>query len=379
VSLRDDPEKLAEFEKSLQSFYTNKLYGDTISVYVDDIMQETDPDKVATKAKNMARQISETMRSREFAYLDQFAPGTRERLLETAESLLQGGLDLNQQKKAVDKLRRDLTTQERAISARPEAQFARAEAGSRFGLNSVKAAAKLIKDPDSAEFFSSAWNVAGATGQKGADGLTQAQRDLKTVLAQGVSEILLSGGGKNITEAASDSLRDMETVLSSPAVRVAFPEGDPTREVLDRLAAQLRGIQSRKAGKMPGESITGTLKQAEQFVDAFIRFEQGPLSREGRRSSMIARGIFSVVGGRARVGEVMVEAFSNPAVAAQILKEQEDIIRKGIMDPDAAFRRALGSYMLERLGISSLDELNEKSQAFVIAEQMEEITKEDDD
>ena len=170
----------------------------------------------------------------------------------------------------------------------------------------------------------------------------------------------------------------METVLNSPAVKAAFPEGDPTREVLDRLAAQLKGIQSRKAGKIPGESITGSLKQAEQFVDAFIRFEQGPLSREGRRSSMIARAFFSVVGGRARVGEVMVDAFSNPAVANQILKEQEEILRKGIIDPDDAFRRALGSYVLERLGVSSIDELNEQAQAYVIAEQMGEITAEDD-
>lgn len=378
TTLRDDPEKLAQFEESLKSFYTNKLYGDNIGVYVDDIMQETDPQKVAAKAQNMARQISETLRSRNFAYLDQFAPGVRERLQDTADSLLEGGLSLKQQKKAVEQLRKDLQVQEKAISARPEAKFSRAEAGSQFGLNSVKAAAKLIKDPDSAEFYASAWNVAGATGKKGSDGLTQAQRDLKTVLAQGVSEILLSGGGKNISEVASDSLVDMERVLTSPAIKAAFPEGDPTRQVLDRLAAQLKGIQSRKAGKIPGESITGSLKQAEQFVDAFIRFEQGPLSREGRRTSMIARAFFSVVGGRARVGEVMVDAFSNPAVANQILKEQEEILRKGIIDPDDAFRRALGSYMLERLGVSSIDELNEQAQAYVIAEQMDEITAEDD-
>ena len=373
TSLRDDPEKLAQFEDSLKSFYTNKLYGDNIGVYVDDIMSETDPQKVAAKAQNMARQISETLRSRNFAYLDQFAPGVRERLQDTADSLLKGGLNLRQQKKAVEQLRKDLKVQERAISARPEAGFSRAEVGSPFGLNSVKAAAKLIDDPDSGEIFASSWGIAGAIGKKGADGLTQAQRDLKTVLAQGISERLLSGGGKQISEESSQSLADMQKVIESPAVRAAFPEGDPTREMLDRLTAQLKGIQSRKAGRIPGESITGSLKQAEQFVDAFIRFEQGPLSREGRRSSMIARAFFNVVGGRARVGEVMVDAFSNPAVANQILKEQEEILRKGIIDPDTAFRRALGSYVLERLGISIMDELYEPMQAFVIAEQMQEM------
>ena len=109
-------------------------------------------------------------------------------------------------------------------------------------------------------------------------------------------------------------------------------------------------------------------------MDGVIRYAKGPLSKEGRQASMVARAFFKVVGGQDKVNQILMEVFTNPAVANKIIKEQEDILRRGLEDdPLRAYYTGLNNYLLQRIGITSMDEFNEKQQAFVIEEQMEDI------
>jgi hypothetical protein len=89
---------------------------------------------------------------------------------------------------------------------------------------------------------------------------------------------------------------------------------------------------------------------------------------------MVARAFFKLVGGQDKVNEILMEVFTNPAVAAKLLKEQEDVLRRGLEDdPLRAYWTGLNNYLLQRIGITTMDEFNEKTQALVIEEQMREI------
>ena len=368
-----NPEEAVQFNKALENFFLSDLYGKRISVDLADIATETDPKKVAAKADQVISRLREVANSPDLAYLDEFVPSVRAQLQKAADDIAKvKGNIADVQQTAQDKI--DFFTKRiEETSSRPEAIFADAKANSKFGINSVKAAAKMIQSDDAGEIFTASWEVAGKIGDVGADGLTQAQRDLKTVMAQGVADMLLTDRAQLMEKAAGVSFPKLNRILKSKAFQAAFPEGDPTRKSIEQLAAITKGLQGRSAAKETGESITGSLKSAENLVDAFIRFEQGPLSREGRRSSMIARAFFAIVGGRARMGEVMTEAFMDPAVAARILEEQEMLIRQGLESSENAYKKALGRYMMQRLGVSSMDELNEEIQAYVVTSQMEDM------
>lgn len=375
TALQANPEQLAKFDDAIQRFYTNKLYGDTLSVYVDDILQETDPVKVAQKAKAMARQLSETMRSRQFAYLDQFVPGVRDKVLATADQLLKGGLSIAEQKKAVTNLQKDLNVRKKEISQRPEAVFADETVGGKFGSNAVEAAMQVVKTRAGGDAFEAAWESAGKIGKVGEDGLTTSQRELKTVLAQGISALLLSPASKQTGRMGSTSFKMLDVILESKAFNLAFKEGDPTRLAVDSIAAKNAGVQqSRTAGKVTGESITDYVKQGRDIVDALIRFSKGPLSREGRRQSMIARAFFSLVGGQDRVNDIFIDVFTNPKVADELFAAQQKILKEGLeTDAYAAYIRGLNDYLLQRVGITSYDEWQDEFEGWMLTQEMNEL------
>jgi len=367
-------EALDKFDTAVNDYFTNKLYGEEISVYVDDLGGETDPRKVAAKADAVARKVAEAVRNPKYRYLEDLAPGVRERILRSAEELRLKGSDLKTKDKAVEQLKKDLKIERKALEERPAAVFAEGTVGGRFGVDAIQAAADMILSKDARQVFEQSWEISGTVGKKGPDGLTQSQRDLKKVMAQGISSLLLTPTDEVRKTVGQVSFAMLGKITRSPAFDKAFPVGDPTRIAVERLAAKAAAIEaSQKAGKLTAESITDTLKQSRDLVDGVIRYAKGPLSREGRQASMVARAFFAVVGGSARVNEVLLDMFTNPEVATKILKEQEDILRKGLEDaPSRAYTKALNNYFLQRIGITSMDEFNEEQQAFVQGYLMEE-------
>jgi len=368
-------EELAKFDQAVNDYFTNKLYGQEISVYVDDLSGETDPKKIAAKAQQVAKKVAEAMRDPKYRYLEQLAPGVRDRILKSAEELRVKGVDLRNKDKAVDKLKKDLGVERKAVSERPEAVFSEGVVGGRFGVDSIQAAADMILSKDARQIFEQSWEVAGAVGKKGEDGMTSAQRDLKKVMAQGISSLLLTPTDEVKKKVGEVSFAMLGKIMRSPAFDKAFKAGDPTRVAVERLAAKAAAVESsQKAGKLTAESITDVLKQSRDLVDGVIRYAKGPLSKEGRQASMVARAFFKLVGGQDQVNKILMEVFMDPAVAAKLLKEQEDILRRGLEDnPLRAYTSALNNYFLQRIGLTTLDEFNEKQQAYVIEEQMREI------
>lgn len=368
-------EDLAKFDQAVNDYFTNKLYGEEISVYVDDLSGETDPKKVAAKAQQVAQKVAEAMRDPKYRYLEQLAPGVRERILASAEELLTAGKDLRTRDKAVEQLKKDLNVQRKAISERPAAVFSEGTVGGRFGVDSIQAAADMILSKDARQIFEQSWEIAGTVGKKGEDGLTLAQRDLKKVMAQGISSLLLTPTDEVKKVVGEVSFAMLGKIIRSPAFDKAFPKGDPTRVAVESLAAKAAGVEgSQKAGKLTGEAITDFIKQSRDLVDGAIRYVKGPLSKEGRQASMLARVFFKLVGGQDKVNQIIMDAMLDPAVAAKLLKEQEDILRRGLEDdPLRAYWTGLNNYFLQRIGITSWDEYTEKQQAYVIEEQMKEI------
>jgi len=368
-------EDLANFDQAVNDYFTNKLYGQEISVYVDDLSGEVDPRKVAAKAEAVAKKVAEAMRNPKYRYLEELAPGVRDRILKSAEELRVKGSDLRTRDKAVEQLKKDLNVERKAISARPAAVFSEGTVGGKFGVDSIQAAADMILAKDARQIFEQSWEIAGTVGKKGEDGLTLAQRDLKKVMAQGISSLLLTPTDEVKKVVGEVSFAMLGRITRSPAFDKAFPAGDPTRVAVERLAAKAAAVESsQKAGKLTAESITDILKQSRDLVDGVIRYAKGPLSKEGRQASMVARAFFKLVGGQDQVNKILMEVFTDPVVAAKLLKEQEDILRRGLEDnPLRAYTAAMNNYFLQRIGLTSLDEFNEKQQAFVIEEQMKEI------
>jgi len=379
-------EELAKFDQSVNDYFTNKLYGEEISVYVDDLSGETDPKKIAAKAQQVAQKVKEALRNPKYRYLEQLAPGVRDRILKSAEELRVRGVDLRTKDKAVDKLKKDLGVERKAISERPAAVYAEGVVGGRFGVDSIQATADMILSKDAGQIFEQSWEILGTVGKKGEDGLTLGQRDLKKVMAQSISSLLLTSKdavNKAAKEAVGTSVKPdgevsiamLNRILESPAFDKAFPLGDPTRVAVNSLAAKSLAVQSsQRAAKLTGESVSDILEQSRNLVDGLIRYAKGPLSKEGRQASMVARAFFKLVGGQDKVNEILMEVFTNPAVAAKLLKEQEDVLRRGLEDdPLRAYWTGLNNYLLQRIGITTMDEFNEKTQALVIEEQMREI------
>jgi hypothetical protein len=213
-------------------------------------------------------------------------------------------VDLRNKDKAVDKLKKDLGVERKAVSERPEAVFSEGVVGGRFGVDSIQATADMILSKDARQIFEQSWEVAGTVGKKGEDGLTLAQRDLKKVMAQGISSLLLTPTDEVKKKVGEVSFAMLGKIMRSPAFDKAFPAGDPTRVAVERLAAKAAAVESsQKAGKLTAESITDVLKQSRDLVDGVIRYAKGPLSKEGRQASMLARAFFKLVGGQDQVNK----------------------------------------------------------------------------
>ena len=366
-------DQLKKFDESVTQFFESDIYAG-LNLNLTNIIETGTNEQLVSAANRTAKAIENKINSQAFAYLGEFAPEVTNRLQKTVDDLRASTGSAKEATSALAKVQDEVKQVTKNIEGSEEAIFSDPMSNTKFSRNSVKAMVKLINDPDAGEYFESAWNVAGTVGRKGDDGLTQAQRDMRTVAAQGLSEILLTDKGKLRKLASDIDAVSIEDITSSKLVALAFPEGSAVRQNLDQLIESIvqTGV-SRQAAKLQGESITGILRDAQDLVQTFIKFEQGPLSREGRRSSMIARAFFAVVGGQARVGEILVDVFTDPKVADEILAEQERIIKMGLEGKDQAYRKALGRYLMRRLGVSSIDELREDVEARVISEQMREL------
>ena len=368
-SLKNDPKSLSDFDEAISKFYTNKIYGEEIKADINQIMTETDPIKVAKQISNISRRIRETLDLKKYSYLNTLSPNIRTNLLKVANDLESSTVSIVAKKEALQSIEDRIRPKVNDINRSPESEFSDVS----DLTSAVNAAKALILNPTAGKKFAAVWKTAGRAGEKGTDGLTKAQQDLRVVIAQGITSMLTTPSSTLTGELSKLNANTLVTIMDSDAFKVAFPDKHPTRKSINRLAAQFAGLESRQAGKQAGESVTGSLQQAQDLVKSIIRFKLGALNKEAIQTNIAVRLYYKLVGGQTRMKQTLVSAFMEPSVAAKVLKDQETIMRESVLAPADAYAEALGRYLLQRVGITTIAEYNSEVQSFVLEEETNEI------
>jgi hypothetical protein len=254
------------------------------------------------------------------------------------------------------------------VEATPEAKFATRPQET----SSVKVVRQMLTDEDAQKTFERIWNTAGEAGQKGADGLTDAQRNLKVTFAQGSIDLLYPAGARG-RESAELSFPQIERAIKeNPIFDLVFPEGDPTRKTFNMLVEQARAVDRRQVRAVSGESATATITDVGQLVSELINYVQGPLSKEGRRSKMLSRVFFKLAGGPEQASSVLTEMMLDPRIANRLLQEAQDRARQTAEEVNSSLAKVAGAYILTRIGVNSMDQFNDEVESMVLETETEE-------
>jgi hypothetical protein len=299
--------------------------------------------------------------------LEQIAPGVAEETSTLARNLEQSAGNVATAQSAVDTARTRLDEAIKLAEETPEARFARPA----YTTSALKAVKSLIKNEDSIRQFPEIWRSAGRTGPVGADGLTDTQRKLKATVAQGTLEIIYPAAARGKETGELSLAQINQAIEENPVFELVFPEGSADRQMFDTLVARTRAIAKRDVRQLTGESTTATIEGVGQLVSELINYVEGPLSQEGRRSKILSRTFFKLAGGPEQAREVLTATFLDTRLANRLLEEAKERVRMTGESLEEAKVKALGSYLLTRFGVRSIEELNNEVQSVAIEEETE--------
>jgi hypothetical protein len=361
-----DEDTLNRFDDSLRTFYKHDIYS---NVRIDPNTQAA-RDNPQEAARRMAASLKKSLTQN--TNLEQLAPGVVEDITQLANRLDEAAGNVVESRRALDEATKQFEEAKKIIEATPEAQFA---TQTRKG-SARKAVKRLIMDEDSVKQFPEIWRTAGEAGPKGADGLTDAQRKLKATIAQGTMDLVYTAGARG-KETGELTFANIERAINeNPVFNTAFPEGDATREMFDTIIAQTRAMSKRTIRATEAESPTAAISNVGQLVSELINYVEGPLSKEGRRSKMLSRVFFKLAGGPDKAAQVMTEVFLDVRLANRLLEEAKQRMRATAEPLDVAKNYVVGAYILQRLGVRSLEEFNSEVESVVLEQETEDAFKE---
>jgi hypothetical protein len=350
-----------QFDRELGKFYRQEIFSKV----------RFDP-TVASAAENPAR-AAETMANQlrralsEYPNLDKVAPGIAQDLNKLADDLAKSGTNTLAAKKQLKNVEKLFEQVRKEFEATPEGQFAKQKYNS-----ATKAVRGMLVNEDYQKQFPRIWETAGQAGQKGADGLTDAQRKIKATMARGAMDLIYPAGARG-KEAGELSFAQIENAINeNPVFNQVFPKGDPTREMFDMMTARARAMDKRSVRAVTGESATASISDVGQLVSEFINYVQGPLSKPGRRSKMISKVFFKLAGGPDAASNVMVDMMTDTRLAYTMLEEAKKRVGQTGEDLGASLTKVAGAYILSRMGVNSVDELNSELASVTLEDQTEE-------
>ena len=357
-----DDEARAAFNLAAKKFYKQDIYS---RVRLDPASQSA-MDDPAKAARLMATQFKKALS--DYPNLENLAPDVLADVSALAKQLEEAGKDAKKAKKALDKATEQFDALKKDVEDTPEAEFSTLPQYK----DAVKAVRRILSDADEQKKFESIWNTAGQAGEKGADGLTDAQRKLKSTFAQGAMDLLYPAGQRG-KESGEFSLAQIESLMEGNKVfDTVFPAGSPSREMFDTLAERAKAIAKRDVRALSGESATASITDVGTLVSEFINYVQGPLSKEGRRSKMLSRVFFKLAGGPEQGRQVMIDAMLDPRVAYRILEDAKNRVRQTGVTYDEAKASSIGLYLLTRMGINSMDQFNDEVESMTLQTQTED-------
>jgi hypothetical protein len=350
-----------QFDRELGKFYRQEIFSKV----------RFDP-SVASAAENPAR-AAETMAGQlkralaDYPNLEKLAPGIAQDLNNIADDLAKSGTNTLAAKKRLKQVEKLFDQMRKDFEATPEGQFAKEKYSS-----ATKAVRNLLVNEDYQKQFPRIWETAGQTGTRGADGLTDAQRKIKVTMARGAMDLIYPAGARG-KESGELSFAQIEKAINeNPVFNLAFPEGDPTRAMFDMMKSRARAIEQRSVRAVTGESATASISDVGQLVSEFINYVQGPLSKPGRRSKMLSKVFFKLAGGPDAASNVMVDMMTDTRLAYSMLEDAKKRVAQTGEDLGASLTKTAGAYILSRIGVNSIDELNSELASVTLADQTEE-------
>lgn len=356
-----DDETRAAFDQAMGKFYRQDIFS-RVRFDPTTIAAQENPQRAA---QAMASQLSTVLS--DYPNLNQLVPGIADDLTALSRQLRDAGQNRERSEKALSAVQKRFDDLKAEIEATPEAKFATRPQET----SSTKAVRRLITDEDAQKTFQRIWNTAGETGQRGADGLTEAQRKLKVTFAQGSLDLIYTAGARGKETAELSFAQIEKAIKENPVFEQVFPSGDPTRATFDMLVEQARAVDRRQVRAVSGESATATISDVGQLVSELINYVEGPLSKEGRRSKMLSRVFFKLAGGPEQASSVLTEMMLDPRVASRLLDEAQQRARQTGEEVGTSLQKLAGAYILTRIGVNSLDQFNQEVESMVLEEQTE--------
>lgn len=350
-----------QFDQELGKFYRQEIFS---KVRFDPTVASA-VENPARAAETMAGQLQRALA--EYPNLEKIVPGIADDLRRTADELSKAGTNALAAKKALKNIEKKFEEVRKEFMATPEAKFSKEKYSS-----ATKAVRGMLVNEDYQKAFPRIWETAGQTGQKGADGLTDAQRKIKATMARGAMDLIYPAGARG-KDTGELSFAQIENAINeNPVFQQVFPQGDPTRVMFDMMKARARAIDQRQVRAVTGESATASISDVGQLVSEFINYVQGPLSRTGRRSKMISKVFFKLAGGPEQASQVMVDMMTDTRLAYQMLEDAKKRVGQTGEDLGASLSKIAGAYILSRMGVNTIDELNTELANMTLADQTEE-------
>ena len=345
-SLLDDEAKTA-FDEAQNAFYKHKILS-KINVNLTSEAALAEPIKTINR---LNEQLDAVLSSEAYTY----APDSVKR--EVNELFASAGAAGDDVARATDALKRvqsEMTAIERTAKTSATYQFA----ADTQNVEAIAAVNKILASDSSTLKLKTIWEDAGKLGERGADGLTDNQRKLKAVLAEGIMGSMYTSAARGADKAKLSPAKIEDLVNRNPMFREIFPKDSATGQVFDHILAMNKVLSEPKKASKAAEQAMQEIKSASDFVQQFIVYVRGPLSKEGRQSKILANVFFKLAGGQEQAADVLAEAFLDPGVAMRLIQEAEERIRQGLQKRDEALNFGIAKHLMTRLGINSFEEFN---------------------
>jgi len=347
-------DELTKFDTAVEDYFVSDIFS-RLRTDVSQAAINDDPMKVAA---SLAKQLRNLAQDRRYSNLLEYSPNVRTKVLGLAEELESAKGSVDGAKEALKGAQERFDEFKKLVDETPEAKFAEAPRQT----NSINLIQRLMKDPDAEYKFTAIWETLDDAGKQ----------KLKAGMAQGIVDALYTSTAR-VRETGELSLAGIDKFIeSNPVFKLAFPEGDATREMFDVLVAQTKAIQKRTVRATSAESATADISDVGQFVSEMINYIQGPLSKSGRRSKMLSRVFFNLAGGPEKAARLLSDAFMDPRLANQLLEEAKTRAMQTAETIEEAKTAVLGRYLLTRLGVTGIDEFNKQVKSVELVEQTDE-------
>lgn len=180
-------------------------------------------------------------------------------------------------------------------------------------------------------------------------------------LKEEIKEVVTRGIFDEIQKANSIKIED---IMNRPAFKKVFENDEQVVELLTLTKNQLEMAETDSVEKLLSRGGTripssdSSIDDVKLFAENYIKFIQGPLSKEGRQSSMLVKFFFKLLGKAEDSRKYYLDMLMDPTLGKKVLDDTVKHMKKGLNQPDA-YSAALVDYLKYRTTTQVSEEILE--------------------